>query len=522
MSDIAVSFEPSCSWDESNVIGDDATHCDCERMYDVDCGGLDRDELECHTIDHCRSCYITTSYYTGCYCEDYECSAGVRVCSGCEIPYDVDCGAITSSSECDLTDHCQSCYTYTPFADIFNGCYCEDYPCSDWVTHCVGCEIPYEVDCGAITSSSECDLIDHCQSCYQTTPYPDTYNGCYCENDDCADEVELCSGCEEHYDYLQDVTCTFDYYASARVLVTITDNSGRLYPVLGENGNVDYRPVVLNFYIISGNRNLLNPVTDTDSCEVQVVDLPEIGVLPGPPKTIPSQPGTGECYYCKNMKSEVETWDPDFVDCGEECCPGECPPDSVYMDVPYKNQCGEFIGMTCSNNLDACYNLCGPTSAWMMLKHYGIDTTIDDLVPTIMRGGSYCTECNYISVANTLTDKSGIEFSYNTGGSWETLTSELGKSKPIIVGNGIGYKDNQFRCYSVNGHVIVIVGYSNYGDGYVIVNDPYTTVSRCPLEAGERVVFPKDGFMDSWKERSNNYILVEDGLDLHLLPVAKE
>jgi len=302
MSDIAVSFEPYCSWDESNVIEDDATHCDCARMYDVDCGGLGRDELECHTIDHCRSCYITTSYYTGCYCEDNECIDMVELCEGCEISYDVECGGgTTTETECDMLDHCKKCYTSTPFADYYNGCYCENYDCSSGITRCQGCERMYSVDCGGgTTTETECELLDHCQTCHQTTPYPDTYTGCYCENDDCADEIELCSGCEEHYDYLQDVTCTFDYYASARVLVTIRDTSGRLYPVLEENGNVAYRPIILNFYVVSGNRNLLDPVTDTDDCEVQIVDLPEIGRPPGH-SSPPGHPTPGDITICPDV-----------------------------------------------------------------------------------------------------------------------------------------------------------------------------------------------------------------------------
>ncbi|MBD3155807.1 MAG: transglycosylase SLT domain-containing protein [Candidatus Aenigmarchaeota archaeon] len=660
VTDVEVSFQPDCSWDEADVIEDDEIHCDCVNMYSVDCGGLDTGEIDCHSIDHCRSCYETTTYYTGCYCEEEDCYDTISECEFCQDPYSVDCGGgYTTESECDSFDHCQKCYTYTPFGEIYNGCYCEDNECSE--------------------------------------------------------TVELCEGCVEHYDYLRDVTCTFDYSGSVRVLVTIRDTSGKLYPVLDESGNVGYQPIELKFYLVSGNRVLLDPVTDTDNCEVDIIDLPEDIPPVNPPQfgsgTIVScsdtrltdfiddynlyretiyeavedeglddytggddnaarlvaavitqesawnqettcsetsgcgimqitrstslgcdggwevirtdvhanircgvrilksklssmesfneydddnliklgmaaynggqgtiqeainivgdsrwesinnidimteaceemceehgvfcgieawkagvilryvdetvypyyqswleceseRPlGTGQCYYCKDMRDEAKVWDPDFVDCGEECCPGECPPNSVYMDVPYKNQCGEFIGTTCSyNSLDACYNLCGPTSAWMMLKYYDIDSTIDDLVSNIMIGGSYCTQSSYYNIRSTLTDESGMDFSYDTGGTWETLTSEIDSGKPLIVGNGLGDQDYQFRCYSVNGHVIVIVGYSDYGDSYVIVNDPYTTVSGCPLEAGERIVYPKDGFISSWNQRSNNYIVLD-------------
>jgi hypothetical protein len=222
--------------------------------------------------------------------------------------------------------------------------------------------------------------------------------------------------------------------------------------------------------------------------------------------------GTGLCYYCKNMKNSITSWDPTFVDCGNTCCSAKCPSGSKFIDVPYTNQCGpgEELGThdgwesTCSNPCDACLASCGSTSMKIVLDYYGIHKTVDELRFAI--GKSYYGDADYNKMTQTLSQYSGKNFVYiPSGGTWQNLIRELDKNYPVIVGTSESSCDvNQpnYKCYCTDGHILVAVGYS--GD-YIIMNDPYTggQATGCRKEAGEKIVYPKNEFLSIWK---GNYI----------------
>ncbi len=154
------------------------------------------------------------------------------------------------------------------------------------------CKETYSVDCGGgYTLESECVSINYCNPYFVTLPTYDVYNGCYCDNEthDPVDQVELCEGCEEYYRYLQDVTCTYNYYASAWVLFEIKDTSNQFYPVMGDDKDVEFKPIILKFYVLSGNDydHKIDAVTDSKECEVEVLDLTGNGKPPGDPSPPP-------------------------------------------------------------------------------------------------------------------------------------------------------------------------------------------------------------------------------------------
>jgi hypothetical protein len=70
-------------------------------------------------------------------------------------------------------------------------------------------------------------------------------------NDECQ-----CRICSDWYNMTYDVNYEYNYYAAAKVLISIKDNDNAC-PAY-DNGYTDYRNTVLNFYVISGNKELVS------------------------------------------------------------------------------------------------------------------------------------------------------------------------------------------------------------------------------------------------------------------------
>jgi hypothetical protein len=71
--------------------------------------------------------------------------------------------------------------------------------------------------------------------------------------------INTCASCCVCFDTFKQTNCNFYYYGAAKFLVKITDTANS-YPIYDfQKGTTNYRNSILNFYVISGNSNLISP-----------------------------------------------------------------------------------------------------------------------------------------------------------------------------------------------------------------------------------------------------------------------
>lgn len=104
---------------------------------------------------------------------------------------------------------------------------------------------------------------------------------------------------------------------------------------------------------------------------------------------------------------------------------------------------------------------CGPTSAAMVLKYYGIDTNPSKIANYSLFGGyRVCNAGTSYSLFSSLAQKYNLNYQAI---SWSQIERSLRDAKPVIV----SMNNHEF---SSGGHFIVLTGYDE--NGRILINDP--------------------------------------------------
>jgi hypothetical protein len=276
-----------------------------------------------------------------------------------------------------------------------------------------------------------------------------------------------------------------------------------------------------------------SPKLNEDATTIIVKEEPE----PQPPDNQPITPvdGSGQnsiCSYCNaggwdTWLPTVNQWDSSqtFVVSGSKTCfRAKCPPNTKILEVPYTNQCQIPYGSQPNawpstygyGNLDACMAMCGPTALQMVTDYYGgsynvqaewwmVKATRDEMVRR-NKFDDYYGNAARSYMAQLPVEKTGKQLFYVDSANINTIKSYIDQGRPVITGLLLGktgcpqISPFTYYCYHGMGHIFVVVG---YGNGYIILNDPYTSYGvGYDTIFGNNLVLPESGvqgsFMSIW------------------------